>query len=73
MAVKEIDATGLKCPQPILKVTIAMPEMHAGDMLEVKADCDSFDEDIRKWCERMNKTLLAVARDGDLVTAQIQF
>jgi tRNA 2-thiouridine synthesizing protein A len=73
MAVKVVDATGLKCPQPILKVTIAMPEMHAGDVLEAKADCDSFEEDIRKWCERMNKTLLAITRDGDRVTAQIQF
>ncbi len=73
MTVKVIDATGLRCPQPILKVTIAMPEMHAGDMMEVSADCATFEDDIRTWCERMNKTLLAVMRDGEKVTAQIQF
>jgi len=73
MAVKVVDATGLRCPQPILKVTIAMPEMQAGDILEATADCASFEEDIRKWCERMSKTLLAITRDGDKVTAQIQF
>jgi len=73
MAVKVVDATGLKCPQPILKVTIAMPEMQSGDVLEATADCESWEEDIRKWCERMNKTLLAITRDGNRVTAQIQF
>ena len=73
MGVKVVDATGLRCPQPILKVTIAMPEMQPGDILEATADCASFEEDIRKWCERMNKTLLAINRDGDTVTAQIQF
>ncbi len=73
MAVKVVDATGLKCPQPILKVTIAMPEMQPGDILEASADCASFEEDIRKWCERMSKTLLAINRDGEKVTAQIQF
>lgn len=73
MAVKVVDATGLRCPQPILKVTIAMPDMQPGDILEASADCASFEEDIRKWCERMSKTLLAITRDGDKVTAQIQF
>lgn len=73
MTVKVIDATGLRCPQPILKVTIAVPEMQAGDMMEVSADCATFEEDIRKWCDRMNKTLLAITRDGEKVTAQIQF
>ena len=73
MGVKQVDATGLRCPQPILKVTIAMPEMQSGDILEATADCASFEEDIRKWCERMSKTLLAITRDGDKVTAQIQF
>ena len=73
MATKTIDATGLRCPQPILKITTAMPEMTSGDILECTADCSTFEDDVRKWCDRMNKTLLAITRDGDKVTAQIQF
>lgn len=73
MAVKQIDATGLRCPQPILKITTALPEMQPGDVLECTADCSTYEDDVRKWCERMNKTLLAITRDGDKVTAQIQF
>jgi tRNA 2-thiouridine synthesizing protein A len=73
MAVHKLDATGLRCPQPILKITIMMPEMNQGDVLEVSADCDSFESDVRTWCERLKKTLLAVNHDGDVVTAVIQF
>lgn len=73
MATHELDATGLRCPQPILKITIMMPQMQAGDVLEVKADCATFEEDVRKWCERLSKTLLAINHDGNVTIAQIQF
>lgn len=73
MATVQIDATGLRCPQPILKITSAMPQMQPGDVLEVTADCATFEDDVRKWCERMNKTLLAITHDGDKSVAQIQF
>ena len=74
MATKSIDAVGLRCPQPILQITIAMPEMQPGDILEIKANCDSFEEDVRAWCSRLNKTLLAVTTDSnEVVTATIQF
>ena len=73
MALHTLDARGLRCPQPILKITIMMPEMNPGDVLEVQADCDSFESDVRTWCERLKKTLLAINKDGNTVTASIQF
>jgi tRNA 2-thiouridine synthesizing protein A len=47
--------------------------MAQGDMLEVVGDCPTFEEDVRKWCDRMKKTLLAVTQDGEAKTVQIQF
>ena len=74
MATRALDCVGLRCPQPILQITIVMPEMKPGDILEVTANCDSFVDDVRKWCERLGKTLLALTKDGsDVVTATIQF
>jgi tRNA 2-thiouridine synthesizing protein A len=73
MATIRLDAVGLRCPQPVLKVAAKLPEMSKGDMLEVVGDCPTFEEDIRKWCERMKKTLLAINQDGDAKTVQIQF
>jgi tRNA 2-thiouridine synthesizing protein A len=74
LATHTIDAIGLRCPQPILKITIAMPDMQPGDILEIKANCESFEDDVRAWCTRLNKTLLAVTTDSnEIVTATIQF
>lgn len=73
MAKEMIDATGLKCPQPILKVSAKAPTMSAGDVLEVTADCSTFPKDVELWCARMKKTLM-FCRDegGGKFRAQIQ-
>lgn len=73
MAVVKLDATGLRCPQPVLKITTKSPELQPGDVLEVSGDCPTFEADVRKWCERMKRTLLAVTQEGDAKIAQIQF
>lgn len=73
MAKKMLDTTGLKCPQPILKIAVMVRRLASGDVLEVKADCDTFEADVRKWCERMGKVLLLVTTNDDVTTAQIQF
>lgn len=64
MQVKLLDATGLICPQPLLKIAVASAEMEPGDILEVAADCPSFENDVRTWCARLKKTLLVVKDEG---------
>ena len=74
MATVTLDTKGLRCPQPILKIAAKMPELNRGDLLHVNGDCPTFEEDVTKWCSRMNKTLLAVVTESDgTKTAQIQF
>ncbi len=73
MATHTIDALGLRCPQPILKIAAKVPELKPGDLLEVTADCNTFEEDVRKWCDRMKKTLLSVNTAGATKVAKIQF
>ena len=73
MAIEVLDMLGMKCPQPVLKIAAKMPEMKAGDILEVFGDCPTFEEDVRKWCERMKKTLLAVTVEDGAQKIQIQF
>jgi tRNA 2-thiouridine synthesizing protein A len=73
MAMKDMDCKGLKCPQPVLKIAAMVPEMQPGDILRVVGDCPTMEEDVRKWAERMKKTILAVTREGNAVTVQIQF
>ena len=73
MTTHMLDAKGMRCPQPILKITAMLPQIAPGDVLEATADCATYEADVRKWCDRMGKTLLAVTKDGDATTAQIQF
>lgn len=74
MANVVLDACGLKCPQPVLRVAAKAPELKPGDVLEVLADCSTFAKDIQMWCERSKKTLL-FCRDegGGKFRAQVQF
>jgi len=74
MATQTLDALGLKCPQPILKVAVEAKKLQAGDMLEVLADCPSFPKDVEAWCQKTGRTLLVCADEGDgKYKAQIQF
>ena len=73
MTIQTLDCIGLKCPQPSLKVTIVAAKMNAGDILEVVADCSTFEKDIRAWCTRAKKTLLWVRDEGAHKRVQIKF
>ena len=64
MPVENLNALGLKCPQPILKIAAKAAALKPGDILEVLADCSTFEKDVRQWCERQKKTLLWLRNEG---------
>jgi tRNA 2-thiouridine synthesizing protein A len=65
MATKTLDAKGLACPQPALKMTIESLSMKPGDILEAVADCPTFEADVRGWCQRSKKALLWFKTEPD--------
>ena len=74
MQVQILDTLGLKCPQPVLKIAMRAPQVGPGNILEVLADCPTFEHDVRVWCERLGKTLLSVKEGVQYrKTIQIQF
>lgn len=73
MEPKQIDATGLRCPQPLMKLTVVSSEMMPGEILEIVGDCPTFELDVRAWCKRLNKNLLLVRKeDGYRKTIRIR-
>ena len=60
-----LDASGLKCPQPVLKLSVLSPDMKAGEILEIIGDCPTFEKDITAWCIRLKKTMLAMRDEGN--------
>ena len=67
-----LDCKGLKCPQPVLKTAIKANSLPAGTTLEVLADCPSFPDDIKKWCNDTGKVLVSLVEQGDHRVATIQ-
>lgn len=70
----ELDARGFKCPTPTLKMTnfVMGNKVQKGDTLVVLADCETFESDLRQWCENMKKVLIVLKRDGDAMHAEIR-
>ncbi len=52
-----IDAKGLKCPGPIVKVADTLRGLNDGDSVYVEATEDAFASDIKVWAERTGNTL----------------
>ncbi len=67
MAKVNLDARGLKCPLPALKMNSMMlkNEVKPGDVLEVVADCPTFEKDVRDWCSRTKKVLVFIREEGN--------
>lgn len=59
-----LDATGLRCPQPVLKLSVISADMKHGEILEIIGDCPTFEKDISAWCIRLKKTLLFMKDEG---------
>jgi tRNA 2-thiouridine synthesizing protein A len=72
VANQTLDAKGLKCPQPALKVQMMSMKMKAGEILEVVADCSTFEKDIREFCARAKKVLLWMKDEGGAKRCQIR-
>ena len=52
-----IDAKGLKCPGPIVKVSDTLKTLKNGQQVFVQATEDAFASDIKVWCQRTNNIL----------------
>jgi NADPH-dependent 2,4-dienoyl-CoA reductase/sulfur reductase-like enzyme/peroxiredoxin family protein/rhodanese-related sulfurtransferase/TusA-related sulfurtransferase len=58
----KVDACGLQCPGPIMKVYKEMEKINVGDVLEVHVTDAAFSADIKAWCQRTGNTLLGVEK-----------
>lgn len=64
----QLDACGLQCPGPIMKVKEKMDELQAGSVLEVMASDAGFAADLPAWCRTAGHDMLSIeSRDGKIV------
>lgn len=61
-----LDACGLQCPGPILRLKQAVDKMQEGECVEVEATDAGFPRDARAWCQSTGNRLLSVSGQNGL-------
>ncbi|WP_220719647.1 sulfurtransferase TusA [Agarivorans litoreus] len=59
----QLDALGLRCPEPVMMVRKAIRSIDIGETLLVQADDPSTTRDMVSFCEFMDHTLVAKKTD----------
>lgn len=68
----KLDACGLQCPGPIIKVFKEINEMKTGEVLEISATDPAFGIDLESWCKRTGNQLLRIIKEGTITRAWIK-
>lgn len=68
----QIDACGLQCPGPIMKLKKAIDGMQAGACVEVKATDAGFPRDAQAWCGSTGNRVVSVKSEGGYHTVVIE-
>lgn len=60
-----VDARGLLCPMPVIRVQEAIASLPAGTRLELLATDPGVHADVPAWCRVHGHVIIAVANDDD--------
>lgn len=72
MADKILDATGLKCPLPVLRTRKALKDVAPGGTLEVLATDPASVMDIGVFCGQTGHELVTQSQEGNVFTFLIR-
>jgi len=72
LADRSLDYCGLKCPYPILRLSAIYPQFKQGEIIEVIADCPTFEKDIKAWASKLSKTILSIENLGNKLKVTIR-
>ena len=68
----KVDACGLQCPGPIMKVKNSIDSLKEGEKLEIVTNDAGFTRDVGAWCESTGNTLEETHSDSGKYTATIR-
>jgi len=61
--IKQLDALGLRCPEPVMVIRKTVRKLAVGDMLEIIADDPATTRDIPSFCRFMEHQLVESQTD----------
>lgn len=70
--VLKVDACGLSCPGPIMKLAENISNIQEGELLEISSTDKGFYADVEAWCNSTNNTLLNLDNKDKKIVATIQ-
>ncbi len=68
----KVDACGLSCPGPIMKLAENISNIQEGDVLEISSTDKGFYADVEAWCNSTNNTLLNLDNKDKKIVVTIQ-
>ena len=68
----QVDACGIQCPGPIMKLKQAMETLPTGQVLEVKATDAGFPRDAEAWCRTTGHHFLSHHSEAGIHTVRIE-
>ncbi len=68
----EVDASGLQCPGPIMRLKNEVDRLSDGDILKITASDPGFAKDVPAWCNMTGNKLLKVETIGKKIVAMVQ-
>lgn len=60
-----VDAVGLFCPIPMVKLNLALENVKAKEIVEILADDPAFPEDVKNWCQETDHNLLSISKNQE--------
>lgn len=58
-----VDAVGLFCPMPVVKLKIEIEKVELNQVVELLADDEGVLEDLPAWCRETNNKLLSINKN----------
>ena len=56
---EQLDCRGMRCPMPIVKLSMAIKGLYAGNELTVTADDPAFRPDVEAWVKKTGNDLVS--------------
>jgi peroxiredoxin family protein/rhodanese-related sulfurtransferase/TusA-related sulfurtransferase len=67
-----IDATGLQCPGPIVKLKKSMDKIEEGKIVKIQASDPGFLADVKSWCKMLQNELIDSGKKDGVIYAIIK-
>lgn len=69
---KVVDACGMQCPGPIMKLKTGVDSLADGESLEIRATDQGFAADVPAWCVRTNNSLISLVQKDGIFSAVVK-